>query len=338
MSRSAYRQLQRIASRAVLALALVSTVLFPASAAAQSGSRTSIRLGWILSGGVQQLPLYFAGDGLFAEEGLDVQIVSLASGSRVMAALASGSVDVAMSSLDAVVTAIGAGHPIRVFYAPRAAVGFAWYARPGIGGWKDLKGRTIAISTFGSLTDVLTRSVLKRHGLNPGVDVNLVQVPDSATRIAALRAGRADVALVSPPLTYTAEEQGLPLLDTQQTAIGELWPQAVFTVRERFLAEQPGTLRALLRAHVRGVRRTRADREASIDLLMTHAKFSRSHAERLYADALPTFDERGDLPPRAMTAFWGMLTAAGEVQEPWAEARFLDRRFIDTFADWVPAR
>ena len=91
-------------------------------------------------------------------------------------------------------------------------------------------------------------------------------------------------------------------------------------------------------AHVRGVRRTRADREASIELLMTHAKFSRPHAERLYADALPTFDERGDLPPRAMTAFWGMLTAAGEVPEPWAEARFLDRRFIDTFADWVPPR
>jgi ABC-type nitrate/sulfonate/bicarbonate transport system substrate-binding protein len=339
MLRAAHRGSRRGALPVALALTAIVIALLPASALAQSGGlRAPLRLGWTLTGGVQQLPMYLAAEGFFAEEGLDVQVVSLSSGSRVMAALAAGSVDVAMSSLDAAVTAIGAGHPIRVFYAPRTAVGFVWYTRPGISGWKDLKGRTVAISSFGSLTDVLTRFALKRHGLSPGVDVNMIQLAESATRMAALRAGRVDAIIVSPPLNYSAEELGLSLLDTQQTAIGELWPQGVFAARERLLAEQPGSLRALLRAYIRGVRRARAERGASVEVMMTQGKFSRAHAERLYAEALPTLDERGDPPPRAMTAFWGMLAASGEISEPWPEARFLDRRFIDTFADWAPPR
>jgi NitT/TauT family transport system substrate-binding protein len=328
--------------RGALALTIALVVVIPPApgpVSAQPGApRTPLRLGWILTGGVQQLPMYFASEGFFAEEGLDVQVVSLSSGSRVMAALAAGSVDVTMSSLDAVVTGIGAGHPIRVFYAPRTAVGFVWYTRPGISGWKDLKGRTVAISSFGSLTDALTRFVLKRHGLNPGVDVNMIQVTESVTRIAALRAGRADAIIVAPPINYSAEELGLQLLETQQTAIGELWPQGVFATRERLLAEQPGALRALLRAYVRGVRRARAEREASVELMMAQGKFSRAHAERLYAEAFPTLDERGEPPPRAMTVFWRMLAASSEISEPWPEARFLDRRFIDTFAEWAPPR
>jgi hypothetical protein len=39
-----------------------------------------------------------------------------------------------------------------------------------------------------------------------------------------------------------------------------------------------------------------------------------------------------------MTVFWRILAAAGEVSEPWPEARFLNRRFIDTFAEWAPPR
>ena len=323
--------------KALALIAIVSLVL-PATLPAQSGSpRQPLRIGLVLAGGVQQLPLYLA-EGFLAGEGLDLQVVSLSSGSRVMAALAAGSVDVTMSSLDAVVTAIGAGQPIRVFYAPRTAVGFMWYARSGISDWSDLRGRTIVISSFGSLTDTITRFVLKRQGLNPGVDVNVIQVTESAMRLAALQAGRADVAVISPPLNLTAEELGFRLLATQQTAIGELWPQGVFATRERVLAEQPGALRALLRAFIRGMRRVRAEREASVEQLMTRVKLPRAQAERLYDEAFPTLDERGDLSPGAMTVFWRMMVAAGEVTEPWPEARFLDRRFIDSYAQWAPPR
>ena len=64
----------------------------------------------------------------------------------------------------------------------------------------------------------------------------------------------------------------------------------------------------------------------------------RGQAERLYDEAFPTLDERGDLSPGAMTVFWRMMMAAGEVTEPWPEARFLDRRFIDSFAQRAPPR
>ncbi len=97
-------------------------------------------------------------------------------------------------------------------------------------------------------------------------------------------------------------------------------------------------LRAFLRAYVRGVRRARADREASVEMLGAWAKYSRADAERAYAETLPTFDERGIPSPRAMAVFWRVMAAIGEASEPWPDARFLDRRFIDSFDDWAPPR
>ena len=53
--------------------------------------------------------------------------------------------------------------------------------------WADLKGGTVGVSTFGSLTDQLTRYVLRRHGLKPETDVQIMQAGPSATSIQLLR-------------------------------------------------------------------------------------------------------------------------------------------------------
>jgi hypothetical protein len=37
-----------------------------------------------------------------------------------------------------------------------------------------------------------------------------------------------------------------------------------------------------------------------------------------------------------MPVFWEVAVAAGEVDAPWPEARFFDRRFVDSFAAWAP--
>jgi hypothetical protein len=37
-----------------------------------------------------------------------------------------------------------------------------------------------------------------------------------------------------------------------------------------------------------------------------------------------------------MPVFWSIAVAAGEVEAPWPESRFLDRRLIDTFDRWAP--
>jgi NitT/TauT family transport system substrate-binding protein len=158
-----------------------------------------LRIG--LSGdAVQFLPLYLGGEQhLFRREGLEVAVVNFGGGARAAAALAGGSIDIVATSLESILAAIRGGHPVKVFYSPSGGIPFKWYARPEIAGWADLRGRRAAVSSFGSVSDVLTRYALRRHGLVAGTDVYVVQAGEPAVRLAALRAGRVDAAILFTP-------------------------------------------------------------------------------------------------------------------------------------------
>ncbi len=282
------------------------------------------------------LTLYVARERTARDEGLELELVAFEGGSRAAAALVSGSVDVALASLDTLVTVVNGGHPIRAFYGGFNHADFEWFALPGVATWADLRGRTVAVSAYGSLTDFLTRHVLRKHGLEPGRHVQVVQSGGPSTRWQALRAGRVDAAILQTPLKWQAQADGFARLGTQAEEIGREWPANVMFAKDELLARHPRTVRALLRAHVRALRLARSDRELGITVLMKWMKFGRPEAERAYDDAVAGFDERGNLPAQVMPVFWEIAVAAGEVATPWAESRFLDRRFIDTFATWAP--
>ena len=86
------------------------------------------------------------------------------------------------------------------------------YAQPRIKQWTDLKGGTAGVSTYGSLTDQLTRYILKRNGLEPEKDVQIVQAGTTASMLQALKAGRLALAILSPPFKWMAQEAGFTQL------------------------------------------------------------------------------------------------------------------------------
>ncbi len=226
----------------------------------------------------------------------------MGSGSRVAVAVASSSIDIAAASLSDVINLIAADQPVKAFYAGGFHADFEWFARPGIGSWREMRGRTVAISTFGSLSDFLTRHVMRRHGLAPGHDARLIRAGETGNRFAALKAGRVDATILLPPFTWYSEELGFTRLSSQAAEIASAWPRVVLFAREQFLAENVHTLRRFLRA---------------------------------YAEAMAGFDERGRFPVDVMPIFWEIAIATGDVKEPWPEPRYLDRRFIDTFDQWA---
>ncbi len=282
------------------------------------------------------LPLYLAAEQTAALEGLGVDIVAFGSGSRVAAALASDSVHIAAASLSDLIGMIAAGQPAKAFYAGVFHADFEWIAVRGIRTWSDLRGKSLGISTHGSLSDFLTRYALRGRGLEAGTEVRLVQAGEAGLRFAALKAGRVDASVLLPPFTWYAEEQGFVRLGSQAAEIAEAWPRVVLFTKEKLLADHPGVLRAFLRAYVRAIRLARTNREVAVQTLTTRLKFEQRHAERAYAEAMAGFDERGRLPVSAMPVFWKIALAAGDVRAPWPETRFLERRFIDTFDEWAP--
>jgi ABC-type nitrate/sulfonate/bicarbonate transport system substrate-binding protein len=312
---------------------LVAGVALVGLAAGPVGAGDELRLG--LAGHAPGLlPVYVATDGIFDTEGLRVTVVGFAGEAALGQALASGAVDVAAASLGLAVTLIGAGQPARVFYGGVARAEYEWLARPEIGGWAALQGRTLGITAPGGPTDLLTRYVLARHGLTPGRAVALVPTGGSAARLEALRVGRVDATILPAPFRWQAEQEGFVRLGSQATEIGPEWPFIVFTSRTPWLDTAGPTVQRFLRAYVRGARQARADRERAVASLVRWLRFARPHAERAWDEVVPVLDERG--PVRGLAAFWAVEIAAGEVTEPWSEARYVDRRFLDSFETWAP--
>jgi NitT/TauT family transport system substrate-binding protein len=283
------------------------------------------------------LPVYVAAARTWRDAGLEVEIVSFRGDAEVSQALAGQSLDLTLQSPDGLINLINASQPVKGFYAGFHQADFAWLAQPSVKTWSDLKGGTIGVSTFGSLTDQLTRYVLRKHGLTPGTDVQVMQAGPSATSIQMLRSGRLLAAIQSAPTKWVAQDLGLTVLGTQASEIAPQWPKHAFVARSQFIDDYPGTVRAFLRAHVAAIRLARADRDLAVKALVDQVKYQPAYAARAYDENMPSFDERGRLPDdKYMDIFWSIEVAAGTVPQALPAARLMDTRFIDTFAEWAP--
>lgn len=283
------------------------------------------------------LPIYLAAERTFEEEGLTVELVNLNGEAGTTQALAADSVDIGLATPTGLVNMIKAEQQVKGVYHGFQQVGLEWLARPEIKSWAELKGGSVAILAYGGLTDVLTRHALRKRGLEPERDVQIVQTGGGANSFPALKAGKVDAAFLPPPFTWQAEAEGFTRLGSVATEVAEEWPGAMFVARERFLEEYPASVRALLRAHVRAIRLAKADREAAVQALAKVLKYDRQYLDRAYDEVIAVMDEGGALPARGMAVFWDIAVATAEVPEPWPESRLFDRRFVDRFDEWAPS-
>lgn len=283
------------------------------------------------------LPVYLLAERAPIDEGLAVDVIHLRGAGTLGQALGSGTVDVGVASLGLLVTMINAGQPVRAFfYAGVSHPEYEWFGGPAVRGWADVRGRRVGITTLGSLTHWFTRQALRRHGLDPDRDAQFVQVGGSPTALQALRAGRVDVAILAPPFRWQAAAEGFRKLGDEASEIGEEWPRNLYLAKQGFLDGHPRAVRALLRAHVRAIRAARADPDLAIRALVRALKYERADAERAYREVVGNLNEHGTIPARGLRLFWDLARTEGEVATEWPEARFLDRRFVDTFHEWAP--
>jgi NitT/TauT family transport system substrate-binding protein len=283
-----------------------------------------------------QLPLYVAIARTFKEQGLDVKVLGFRGDAESAQALAGGSIDINLASSTGLINLIGAGQPIIGFYAGFNQADFSWLAQPSIKSWRDLKGESIGVSTFGSLTDLITRYALRKNGLEPERDVQMIQAGGSPSAVQALRAGRLAAAILNGTPKWQAQDQGFTVLGTQAKDVAPNWPKHLFMTKTAFIDQNPNTMLALLRAHVSALRFARANRGEAVKILADRLKYEDAYAQRAYDEAMPDFDERGHLPDKSMPVFWKLSIANGDVTAPWPDAKLLDPRFVNSFTKWAP--
>ena len=150
---------------------------------------------------------------------------------------------------------------------------------------KDLKGKTLAINTFGSSADFAIYQLLSRNALDPSKDVTLLSIAGSPDdRFAALIGDSVDATVVNSPFDYRAEQKGFEvLLSTKETVSRQNPHQRAEHVAAKNRTESPIKSCACCARCADGESVFANQREISAGLVEKLLKLDRPVAERFYA-------------------------------------------------------
>src|SRR5947208_7291608 len=143
--------------------------------------------------------------GFFKDENIDAEIIRM-NPNVAITALATGDIDYCQL-FGAVVGGAIAGLPVRI------AAGFLdnWpmtlIAQPEYKSLKELKGKTLGVSSYGATPDVGARMMLKQMGLDPAKEIKVLALGSDAARITALKQRVVDLIVISPQTDAQLEKQ-----------------------------------------------------------------------------------------------------------------------------------
>ncbi|MBV8084828.1 MAG: ABC transporter substrate-binding protein, partial [Chloroflexi bacterium] len=134
-----------------------------------------------------QMPVWIAADGgLFPKNGLEADVTGIAGSNTVVAAMVGGSLDVGQLGGPGLVNAGMGGADVVMFAGFLNKEDYRLMADPSIKTLNDLKGKTVAITSFGAADDFILRKVLVANNLKPDADVKIVAAKDNTGQLAAM--------------------------------------------------------------------------------------------------------------------------------------------------------
>lgn len=208
--------------------------------------------------------------GIFAKNGLDVEIVSIIGGSPTAMALIAGDIQFADVT----------GVPIVESYLNGANIlllaGLLNYFEHRLIGkdvekLADLKGKRVGIQKFGDITDSGARYFLKKAGLEPGKDVALLEVGGPPERLAAMMAGAVDVILLSEPQLTQAKQQGFKEIVFNEKIE---YQGAAMAATSAFIKSRPETVRKFIKSTVEGIHFAKTNKQSSMKSIASFVKMS----------------------------------------------------------------
>lgn len=189
------------------------------AAPADAARSTRLRLG-LISEGTNTWPLYVAQSrGLFARQGLEVEVSVVGSSVRQQEALIEGRFDIGFQQADHVVRAVEHGADLVAFAAQAHAPDVTLVATPGVNSIAQLRGLGIAVDGARTGYALLLRRLLAGHGIG-AADVGLKEIGGSQERYDALQEGTVAACMLNAPF----DEKLIACGYTNLARLGDAFP------------------------------------------------------------------------------------------------------------------
>ncbi len=244
-------------------LGLAFGVVFATTASAQE-SLTKVRVaydGFSMTSG----PLIYADkQGLFKKFGLDVTPIFVDGGSMLTQAVVGGSIDIAQNGYTPALSAAVQGADIVIIGGISNKLPFQLVVKTSITNANELKGRSVAISRYGSSTDTAADFALAHLKLTRN-DVKILQLGGAATRMAAAMSGQIAGTMEQYPDTAELARHGFHVL-VDVTDIAGDYPNTSYVTSRGFLKSRPETVKKFLMAMATAVHEYKRNPSVAIPL------------------------------------------------------------------------
>lgn len=212
-----------------------------------------------------------ADQGLFAKNGVDVEVKYFENYTDSLNALSTGNIDANSQTLNDTISSVAGGAKERIVLVNDNSTGNDQIiAREGIASVADLKGKTVAAEE-GTVDHYLLLLALQKAGLGPA-DVKFTPLATDAAA-AAFVAGRVDAVGVFAPFTTTAlERQGSKAIATSKDFPGAIPDHLV--VNPSLIQDRPDDVQALVKTWFDTVDWIRTNRDQAIAIMAKRAGVS----------------------------------------------------------------
>src|SRR5436309_13590823 len=166
------------------------SILISSSLQAASKAPTPLRVAYSSISGSAIVPWIAVDKGLFAKNGLDVELIYVA-GSQAMQSLLSGTTPIGIQGIEPVFRVNAHGSDTVMILGIVTKPPFSIMVRPEIKDYRELKGKPMGITRYnienfngteedtqalGSSTDMLLRLTVEKWGFKPEADVPILQM------------------------------------------------------------------------------------------------------------------------------------------------------------------
>jgi NitT/TauT family transport system substrate-binding protein len=234
--------------------------------------------------------------GFFKDEGLDVEIIRM-NVPNIITALVTGDIGYTMI-FGSVVRGALRGMPMRALASLLDGSTHALVAKPEYKSGKELKGKTVGIGNFGGTDEVAGRMMLKSFGLDTEKDLKFIALGPDRARLAALKEGLVDVAVIAPPGDALGRQMGFNVLLRAYEVF--TFPFIGVGANLKMIKEKPEEVKKMLKAMVRANRFIREDKEGAVQILMEWGKVDREHAVASYDATWKVFSPDGNIPQEGL--------------------------------------
>ncbi len=288
--------------------------------------------------GTGYLPLYVAiAKGYFSDQGIDVKIMTVESGSGHTNAVLSGQAFAFIGGPehDAFAKLKGAELRSVVNVVDRGNVYFnaikGKEPAPGESMASFWKGKTIATGPFGGTPNSITRYLLKKYGLDDKKDVSLQEVPNSAV-LAVLKSNTGQIGATTEPFLTQGIKAGIwgePIINIPK----DLGPYAYSTLNVRLesIQKDPDSVRKFVEGVKKGLKFTYENREEAVKI--AKKEFPTMAEEDLMATLNRSFADEiwskdGMVSRKSWETAGAVVLAAGILKQEVAYDQIIDMQFV----------